>query len=197
VVDYLFFLKRVARRSLRAGERLQPSGAPAGAMKSIIMIAAILSTVFFFIGPGSARPEAGGPITIGAVEDVVLLPWGVRLPARIDTGATTSSLDARMIKVKRKKVEFKLAARYGGLKIRLPLVRWATVKTAQATTKRPVVMMELCIGSKRLRTEVNLNDRSTVDYPLLIGRNTIQHSFVVDCSTEYCTQPSCPGVLVK
>jgi len=196
VADNLLFMKRVARQSSRVKKRFPSSDAMAGAMKIIIMAAAV-SSALFLIGSGTAKAETGDQARLGAVENVVLLPWGVRLPARIDTGASTSSLDARNIRVKGKTVEFKLAAEYGGLKIRLPFVRWATVRTAQTAQQRPVVMIELCIGSKRLRTEVNLNDRSAVDYPLLVGRNTIQHNFVVDCSTEYCTQPSCPGVLAQ
>ena len=59
--------------------------------------------------------NAGEKITIGEVEDVILMPWGVRLPVRIDTGAVTSSLDARGLKVKNNMAEFKLPKKYGGL----------------------------------------------------------------------------------
>ena len=52
--------------------------------------------------------SAGEKMTIGEVEEVVLMPWGVRLPARIDTGAATSSLDARELIVKDKMAEFRL-----------------------------------------------------------------------------------------
>jgi hypothetical protein len=43
--------------------------------------------------------EAGEKLSVGLVEEVVLLPWGVRLPARVDTGAAMTSLDARNIEV--------------------------------------------------------------------------------------------------
>ena len=95
------------------------------------------------------------------------------MPARIDTGAATSSLDARNLTVKRNMVEFNLPQQYGGRKIRLPMDKWKTVKTAEALERRPVVFIEMCIGSKRVRTRVNLNDRSNVKYPLIIGRNTL------------------------
>lgn len=36
--------------------------------------------------------DAEEKIAIGLLEDMILLPWGVKLPARIDTGAATSSL---------------------------------------------------------------------------------------------------------
>ena len=60
----------------------------------------------------SGKGDAGEKITIGDVEDVVLMPWGVRLPARIDTGAATSSLDARDLKVKDSVAVFKLPKKY-------------------------------------------------------------------------------------
>jgi hypothetical protein len=159
----------------------------------MILKAALLSMIFF-IGPGVAPAETKGKISLGGVENVALLPWGVIMPARIDTGAATSSLDARNIAIEENEVEFNLPPQYGGRKIRLPLLKVKTVKSAEAKERRPVVMVEFCIGSKRVRTRVNLNDRSTVKYPILIGRNTLMHDFVVECSGSYCTQPSCPEV---
>ncbi len=119
------------------------------------------------------------------------------MPARIDTGAATSSLDARNIVLKGNEVEFNLPPQYGGRRVSLPILKWKTIKTAEAQDRRPVVVIELCIGSRRVRTHVNLNDRSNVKYPLIIGRNTLMHDFVVECATSYCTQPSCPEVTPK
>ncbi|WP_191864278.1 RimK/LysX family protein, partial [Pseudomonas viridiflava] len=41
-------------------------------------------------------------------------------------------------------------------------------------TKRPVVDMELCLGSKKRTVEVNLVDRSHFNYPLLIGAKALR-----------------------
>jgi hypothetical protein len=174
-------------------ENFPPPGAGMPVFGRMIMKAALLS-VIFLIGPGITPAETKGKISLGAVENVVLLPWGVTMPARIDTGAATSSLDARNIAIKGDAVEFNLPPQYGGRKIRLPLLKVKTVKSAEAKDRRPVVMVEFCIGSKRILTRVNLNDRSNVKYPILIGRNTLMHDFVIDCGTSYCTQPSCPEV---
>lgn len=158
------------------------------------MIKTAFISVILLIGAGSMPVEAAEKIRIGAVENVVLLPWGVTMPARIDTGAATSSLDARNMAVKGQTVEFNLSPQYGGRQIRLPILKWKTVKSAGTQGKRPVVVLEMCIGSKRIRTQVNLNDRSNVKYPLIIGRNTLARNFVVECSTSYCTQPNCTEV---
>jgi hypothetical protein len=146
---------------------------------------------------GGASVEAKDKLRIGTLEHVVLLPWGVQLPARIDTGAATSSLDARNLMIKGNTAEFNLPPQYGGRQISLPILKWKTVKSATATVRRPVVVVEMCIGDRRIRTQVNLIDRSSVKYSLLIGRNTLMRDFVVECNTTYCTKPSCPEVSPK
>jgi len=161
-----------------------------------VRILLINTLLFTFLWAGSTV-WAGEKITVGFVEEVILLPWGIRIPARIDTGAATSSLDVREITVKDKIVEFKLPEKYGGLAARLPLIGWKTVRSAEAKEERPVVEIEMCLGSKRLRTLVNLNDRSRVTYPMLIGRNTLKNHFIVDCDKSYCTSPACPEVISK
>jgi len=143
------------------------------------------------------KGNAGEKITIGEVEDVVLMPWRVKLPARIDTGAATSSLDARELKVKNNVAEFKLPKKYGGILLRLPVIDWQHVRGADFKERRPVVEITLCLGPKLMRTQVTLNDRSSVRYPLIIGRNTLKDNFIVDCMHSNCLPPSCPEALPK
>jgi len=151
--------------------------------------------MFFLVVPGTVNAKE--KIRIGLSEDVILLPWGVRLPARIDTGAATSSLDARDLKIEDNMAEFRLPEKYGGLQLRLPIIDWRHVRSAEARERRPVVEMEFCIGPKRIRVKVNLNDRSMVKYPLIIGRSALKENFVVDCMKSNCLPPSCPEVLSK
>jgi hypothetical protein len=146
---------------------------------------------------GTAGASANDKTILGEVEDVILMPWGIKLPARIDTGASTSSLDARDLKVEGGVAEFKLSKKYGGMQLRLPVVDWLIIRSSEAREERPIVEVEFCIGSKRIRTRVNLNDRSTVRYPVLIGRNALKENFVVDCMQERCSPPACPEVLKK
>jgi hypothetical protein len=54
------------------------------------------------------------------------------------------------------------------------------------------VMMEFCLGSRLIRAQINLNDRSQVKYPFLVGRNAIRKDFIVDCMKERCAPPICP-----
>jgi hypothetical protein len=148
-----------------------------------------LSAVFLL---ASGVVNAEEKITIGTVEDVILLPWGVKLPARIDTGAAKSSLDARELKVRDNVVEFKLPQKYGGLQLRLPIIEWRHVRSPDGRERRPVVELGICLGSRRIRTQVNLNDRSMVKYPLILGRNFLREEFVVDVKRRRTAPPRCP-----
>ncbi len=149
-----------------------------------------LLLLILLLVPG--KGEAEDKITIGEVEEVILIPWGVRLPARIDTGAATSSLDARELKVKDNMAEFKLPKRYGALELHLPVKQWQSIRSADFKERRPVVEITFCMGPKIVCVEVNLNDRSTVKYPLILGRNALKDHFIVDCERSHCLPPSCP-----
>ena len=140
----------------------------------------------------AAAPE--NTVVIGGVEDAILFPWKIKIPARIDTGAATSSLDVCELKrLSHKEVEFRLPERCGGAKIRRPVISWRRVKSTEGNSEgRPMVEVELCLGSRRLRTEVTLNDRSAMEFPLLIGRNTLEGHFVVDVSRSKTLSPACP-----
>jgi hypothetical protein len=144
--------------------------------------------------------EAGAEdkrITVGELEDVILLPWGVTLPARIDTGASMSSLDARDLEIVDDVAHFKLAKKYGGLALSLPVKDWKYIRSASGRQKRPVVEVEFCIGSKRVTTMVNLFDRGMVKYPVILGRNVLRDQFVVDCTKQRCAPPQCPGITAE
>ncbi len=156
-------------------------------LSSLFLLSILVS---FFLFP-TEWVGAEEKVTIGGVEDVILLPWRVKLPARIDTGAAKSSLDARELKVHEDRVEFKLPRKHGGLQLRLPIVEWRHVRTPEGLERRPVVELEICLGSKRFRTLVNLTDRSMVKYPLILGRNFLKDNFVVDVKRRRTAKPDC------
>jgi hypothetical protein len=141
---------------------------------------------------GSASKEYK-KITLGEVEDVLLVPWSIVLPARIDTGATLSALDARDMQVRNNHADFKLGKEYGGLRLRLPVMGWREVRTAVGSEKRPVVEVGICLGPRLIRTLATLSDRSQMGYPFLVGRSVLNDSFIVDTSRSRAVQPTCPA----
>jgi len=142
-------------------------------------------------------PVPEGKLSIGVEEEVMLLPWGVKLPARVDTGAAMTSLDARHLVVKGKVAEFQLPERYGGLRLSMPVVGWKSVRSAEHRERRPVVELEICLGPKRLKIRANLNDRSLVKYPMILGRNVLREGFFVDCDCVNLLPPSCAQPVAK
>jgi hypothetical protein len=156
----------------------------------MFMVKTLLAFFIFFSG---GTIDAGEKITIGAVEEVILLPWGIQVPARIDTGAATSSLDVCEIKkTGRKEIEFRLPERCGGNQVRMPVVAWRIIQSTEGIAEhRPVVEIKLCLGSKQFRTQVTLNDRSKMEYPLLIGRRALEGNFIVDVSRSKIVPPHC------
>jgi hypothetical protein len=161
--------------------------------KSIRAILPALALLFFCAGTLSAQDK----ITLGTVEEVILLPWGVKLQARVDSGAATTSLDARNLKVIDRTAEFFLPTASGGLELRIPIKRWVRIKSALGRQRRPIVELELCIGPKRVNVQANLADRSGLKYPILIGRNTLRTDFVIDCTQNMCAPPRCPEMRDK
>jgi hypothetical protein len=155
----------------------------------------IISGVFIFsllLALGVARADKR--ITLSRVEEVILLPWNIRLPARIDTGATVTSLDARQLKIDGNEVEFRLPEEYGGDLLRLRIAGWHHVRSSKGREERPVVEIELCVASKKIHVKANLNDRSMVKYPIILGRNALKDHFVVDVKKRSKTvRPECPG----
>ena len=157
-----------------------------------VALAASQQTEVFEEVADSFPPFSEPPkVTIGEVEDVMLVPWTVTLPARIDTGATLSSLDARNVIVRNKIAEFTLGKEYGGVQLQLPIVGWSQISTSVGSERRPVVQIGICLGPKLIRTLATLKDRSHMTYPFLIGRNVLNGSFVVDTSRSKVVRPAC------
>jgi hypothetical protein len=132
-------------------------------------------------------------ITVGAIEEVILSPWGLSFPARIDTGADLSSLDARDLVVRDNMADFKLGRRWGSRRLRLPVIEWRHIQTSLGSEKRPVVELSICLGSKLFRTPVTLKDRSEMLYPFLVGRTALSGKFLVDASRSKGVKPTCTG----
>lgn len=158
-----------------------------GINSSLFFPAVILSFLGFFLS--CAILEASDKPVIGADEYVFILPYKIKVPARVDTGAATTSLDARNLSVAGDTVTFTLPSQSEGSTITVPIVAWRYIRSSGSRERRPVVEMELYIASKRLRARVNLNDRSNMKYPMIIGRNVITGNFLVDTSKSFTTPP--------
>jgi hypothetical protein len=88
-----------------------------------------------------------------------------KIVARIDTGATASSMD------------IKLAA-----KLKLgPVIKTKIVKSASGIKKRPIIKVKVKINGDIIEEEFTLADRSYMTYPLLVGQNILKKgNFLID-----------------
>ena len=135
---------------------------------------------------------------VGWVEKVKVYPADLMFIAKLDTGARSSSINAKNIEEFERNgelwVRFDVVNRKGTRKtVELPQIREAKIKRHFGKRQhRPVVLLGVCLGKTYQETQVSLVDREGFLYPLLIGRSFIKNAFIVDPSLQYTTQPHCP-----
>jgi len=138
-------------------------------------------------------------LTYGYIEKVSIMPQGIQLPAKLDTGAKSASLYAINIKKVKQKgktyLQFTVPTEQGNVSFKEPLVGHVKIKMRSGEKhsglrsgvfKRPVVKMTIKLGERVETIRVNLADRTNFDYPLLLGRDAIvKFSGVIDPSRTY------------
>lgn len=106
------------------------------------------------------------------------------IQGKIDTGATVSSLHADRYQIKGSNIEFECKPLTDHL-ITVPLKTQHAVKSPDGgTVYRPVIELDVKVNGKLIKGAMfNLNDRSHMDQPVLIGQNVLQAGkFYVDPS---------------
>lgn len=118
------------------------------------------------------------------------------VPAKVDTGADSSSLWASNIAVSKKGLlKFTLFAEgskyYTGEVLKRRSYRAAVVRSSNGHEQiRYRIEMPVRVAGKRVRVGFYLSDRSLNDFPILLGRRTLNKKFLVDVSVkEYKTAP--------
>jgi hypothetical protein len=108
---------------------------------------------------------------IGLTEPVTIVgPKGdtKEVVARIDTGATKSSIDVKLA------ADLSLG----------PIIKAKLVRSASGTGLRAVVNAKIDLADKEIKTEFTLADRSHMKYSVLIGQNILREGFLIDPSKE-------------
>jgi len=136
--------------------------------------------------------DASSKLMVGQLEQVWLQNLQLALPARIDTGAETASLDARNIELfernGRRWVRFEILHPKTGepLPVERKLKRMVAIVQSNTpdSERRAVIKMGITIGDISQTAEFTLSDRSHLDYQVLVGRNILKDFMVVDVSRE-------------
>ncbi|MBA1323093.1 retropepsin-like aspartic peptidase RloA2 [Pseudomonas plecoglossicida] len=138
-----------------------------------------------------ALPVMAAEPTLYGRYEYISLPeiGGETLKAKMDTGALTASLSAKDIERFTRDgedwVRFKLATKDADGKVyEHKVARISKIKSradeddeegdSAEAARRPVVDLELCLGGEKRTVEVNLTDRSSFNYPLLIGAKALR-----------------------
>lgn len=158
---------------------------------------------------GSQVLRLTGVKRIGEIEPVIIKKKKdgetLRLSARIDTGAKTSSLNATNIELFERLfgsntetwVRFTVEdpANKKMVKFESKLVRTAKIKRHNAESeRRHIVKLWAQLGKINKYIEFSLADRSKFAHPVLIGRNFLSGEFVVDVSKKNITSPMSEGI---
>lgn len=134
---------------------------------------------------------------IGKVEKVGIGKTGFILRAKIDTGATNSSLNATnyhlSLKGNQKWIRFDVTNREGKtITLKKPIKRFVKIKRKETTTQqRPAILLDICIGRIVKQVEVNLVNRSNFNYQMLIGRSFLSGNYIVDVDKTFTHKPDC------
>jgi hypothetical protein len=130
---------------------------------------------------------------IGPIAQVVEPESGLTFQARVDTGATRCSLHVAewiiedefpaMADNVGKEIRFRLANRCGQTEwLTRQVAEVALIRTSEQEELRYLVPLSLVLDGLEREVLVSLNDRSEMDFAMLVGRNYLDGEFVVDVS---------------
>ncbi|NVE90730.1 ATP-dependent zinc protease [Vreelandella titanicae] len=139
--------------------------------------------------------------TYGWVETATLEPWGAEVKVKLDTGALTSSMQAEEIETFKRdgedwvrfnvEVEDEETDEVVSKTFERAVFRDLVVSGAGGTDHRPVVLMTICMGKTLNEEQFSLEDRDDMNYPVLLGRRTIQSLGQVDVTRTFEHDPDC------
>ena len=130
-------------------------------------------------------------VLIGRIEWVHLPNLKIKHKARIDTGAKTTSLHARNIEEVEQRgelfVRFQTSDSEGNTveMVRKVDTTQKVSNTSGFVTKRYVIKEKIKMGNIEREVNINLNDRSNMDYKFLVGRNLLLGRFIVDVARSH------------
>ena len=176
----------------------------------------VVAALFAFLIPSIAMAESSSnenavPERLGFVEWLVLEGTGLRMKARLDTGAKTSSLHAvnvePFMKGDEEWVSFQLPLADHQdeddadgknleeviLEFSLPVERTVKIKRKGAPSQRRfVVVMDFCIAGTSHKTEFSLTDRGKFSYPALLGRRFMRDdNILIDSADAFLAKQDC------
>lgn len=138
--------------------------------------------------------------TVGYIEYVQIFPGSLEIKAKIDSGATNSSLNCTCTQVIEKNGEEWVRFTVRNYKdesvvLEKKLKGYTNVKRHFGDVqKRPVIELGICMAGVYRKVKVNLVDRMGYNYQMLIGRSFMRNDFLISPGEKFLTRPNCPKV---
>ncbi len=135
--------------------------------------------------------------TVGWLERVLLPEGGVRLVAKLDTGAKSSAIDAEDVELFERGgatwARFSTRAGKHGAraKVEARVVGETKVRSSLGRQARLEVELEACVAGERRRLTFTLSRRREMNYPMLLGREAMERWLAVDPSRTFTVEPGC------
>ncbi len=179
--------------------------------RALLAAALVLPSTMALAAESEAKNDQRPPETLGYVEWVVMQDTSLRLKARLDTGAKTSSLHAVNVEPFEKDgaewvsfqiplgdhedqpTEGELDHEDVILEFERPVERTVLIKRKGAPSqKRYVVMMDFCIAGTTHTTQFSLTDRGKFSYPALLGRRFMRDdNILIDSADAFMAEKEC------
>lgn len=144
--------------------------------------------------------QAFAESVVGWVDNVKIYPGSIALHARMDSGAKNSSLRVTSMRPIERDGEpwliMELTDRKGRLHtLQAQVVRHVRIKRHDGgLDRRPVIALGVCVGTVYKTVEASIADRADFNYPVLVGRDFLAGSFLIDSARTYVTNPKCRDV---
>ena len=172
-------------------------------MKTSVKVA-LLGWLALSMVPSALAERSDERVLLGYLETAFLGELTLRMNAKLDTGADTSSVYAHDIDIYEKSgrddwVRYRLIGEDGRI-IRFDknVIRFALIKTKTGgVIRRPVVLLDVCVGGVAGRAEFNLADREDFDYDVLIGREFLASRVIVDSADSFSAEDACDSHVEK
>lgn len=116
--------------------------------------------------------------------------FGVK--AKVDTGARTSSIDVKQIKIIKRDDAYILTCRL--IDKKHPVLEFADFATREVKSSngsvetRYVIKLVVLLYGKKYKSEFTLANRNSMTYPVLLGKRLLNGRFLVDVSQKYMSK---------
>jgi len=161
----------------------------------------ILICICFSVWLSALPADAESKKVIGWLEMVRIYPGNLKMRAKMDTGAKSSSINVyKLQKFERAGetwINFEIREKTKNKKGKSATFEKKVIDSVKIKKKgggleeRIVVKLEICLAGVHKEIEVGLLDRSNFHYQVLIGRTDLENIFVIDPAEVFTHKPDC------